>query len=58
MQHFDYRKFRKTLIAALGAGLFAVSQAYTDNPWLQFAVAIATVLGVYQVPNDPTPRQG
>jgi hypothetical protein len=58
MQHFDYRKFRKTLIAALGAGLFAVSQAYTDNPWVQSAVAVATVFGVYQVPNDLMPRQG
>lgn len=53
MQHFDYRKFRKTFVAALGAALFGLSEAYADNPWVQAAVAVATIFGVYQVQNAP-----
>jgi len=48
----DYRKIRKTIIAACGAALWVVSTTYTDNPYVQAVVAVATVFGVYQVPND------
>lgn len=48
-------QIRKALVAALGTVLLALSEAYADNPYVQTIVALATVLGVYGVPNDPTP---
>lgn len=52
MGRFDYAKFRKTLIAAVGAALMVASRAYTDNVYVQAVVAVATVFGVFQVRND------
>lgn len=43
---------RKALVAAIGTILFALSQTHSDNPYVQTALAIATVLGVYGVANQ------
>lgn len=55
---FDYRKYHKAILATLGAALFAASEAYADNPWVQAALAVAAIFGIYQVPNAPDARQG
>jgi hypothetical protein len=50
-----FAQIRKAAVAALGAVLLALSEAYADNPYVQAAIALATVLGVYGVRNEPAP---
>lgn len=45
-------RVRKALVAAIGTILFTLSQTHMDNPYVQAAIAIATVLGVYGVRNE------
>jgi len=42
---------RKFLVAVVGAALIVAGQFYADSDVYTAAVALATALGVYQVPN-------
>jgi hypothetical protein len=46
---------RKAITAGVGvvAGV-AVTLGLSSNHWVQLGIAVATVLGVYTVPNKPT----
>lgn len=44
-------RVRKALVAAIGTTLLALSQTHSDNPYVQTAIAVATVLGVYGAAN-------
>lgn len=46
--HTPYNKF---IIALLGAVLGVVAQFYGENGTVQAVIAVATALGVFQVPN-------
>lgn len=45
--------YAKALVAAAGAALVVLSESglFVDSEWLTLAVAVATALGVYGVPN-------
>lgn len=52
----------KFLVAALAAGVVALQAALTDDvittaEWLTVAVAAASALGVWAVPNAPQPAR-
>lgn len=48
-------KYRKTIVAVIGAGLAWAIATYAADPeiskWLSLAAALATAAGVYQVRN-------
>lgn len=51
-------RYRKTIVAIVGAVVAAVTAALTDGTvsaqeWVGVAFAVLTVLGVYSVPNSP-----
>lgn len=48
----DWRKYNKTLIALLGVVLVALNTIFLNNQAVEVVVAVATALGVYQVPNQ------
>lgn len=49
-------RHRKLVVFAVGAALTVAAQAWgSDNAWVSLAVAVATGLGIYQVPNRPAP---
>lgn len=57
-----WRRYRKAIIAALGAVATAVASALTDGTitmgeWALVVVAVLTALGVYQVRNEPQGRR-
>ena len=41
----------KTLVGALAVVLTGLNALYAQNPYVQLAIALATALGVYSVPN-------
>ena len=44
--------YSKAIAAAIGVALAYATQHYAANPWVAVAVAVASVLGVYAVPNQ------
>lgn len=50
------KPYRKFIVAAIGAALTWAVATYANDPevskWLSLATAMATALGVYQVPNE------
>jgi hypothetical protein len=46
-----FAEYRKVLTAAVGLGLTYAAQFYGSNHWVVAAIAIASALGVYAVPN-------
>lgn len=44
-------KYRKFLVALIGAAVSVASVMFTDTTWLPPVVSLLTALGVYQVPN-------
>lgn len=44
-------KYNKFLVAALGVILSGLNVMYGMNPYVQMAINVAVMLGVYQVPN-------
>jgi len=53
--------YSKAITAAIGQGLAYATLYYGDNKWVAIAVAVASALGVYAVPNaqkqaPPPPR--
>ncbi len=53
------RRARKFLVAAVGALAVIVAAGILPEPaksWAVAALAVATALGVYRVPNAPAPR--
>ena len=54
-------RFRKAVVAVVGAVATAVATALTDDTitsgeWALVAVAVLTALGVYGIPNSPPPN--
>ncbi len=45
------QKYRKTLIAIAGAILTVAAQAFPDSKYTIAAIAVATAVGVWRVPN-------
>lgn len=50
-------RYRKTIIAVIGAAVTWLVAAFADNTvdtqeWVALAVAVATAAGVYATPND------
>lgn len=45
-------KYRKGIIAAIGAGLTWATTAFPSFIWIGLIAAVLTAVGVYQVPND------
>ena len=45
--------YAKAIVAAAGAALVVLNEsgAFIDQPWFSSVVALATVAGVYRVPN-------
>ncbi len=53
-------KYAKFIVAAVLAGLYALSAAFSDNTvtnaeWVAIATAVVTAVGVYTVPNKDQP---
>jgi len=53
-------KYLKAVVAVLGAAGVVVASAVTDDvisqaEWVNIAVAVVVALGVYAVPNKPSP---
>lgn len=46
-------KYGKFFTAIVGLGLTVASSKYSGTAWLPYAVAAASALGVYGVPNAP-----
>lgn len=44
-------RYRKTVVAVVGIVLGVLTQTFVGNEWIELAVALAAVLGVYAVPN-------
>ena len=51
------RKYAVALVGVLVQGLQVVTLPEQYQPWVTVALALATALGVYHVPND-TPADG
>lgn len=47
----DLNKYRKTVVALVGAAVVTALQFYPTNKYVLIAVAFLTALGVYQIPN-------
>jgi hypothetical protein len=47
--------YRKFLTSTVGLALTYAVQFYGTNHWVTAAVAVASALGVYAVPNDAKP---
>lgn len=47
--------YSKFVTALIGFGLTYATQYYGTNHWVAAAVAAASALGVYAVPNSPKP---
>lgn len=47
----DVAKTRKFWTAALGFVLLYLSDNYADRGWVQIVISLATLFGIYQVPN-------
>ncbi len=45
-------KYNKTLVAGVAVLLTGLNVLYGTNEYVQLAISVATVLGVYQVRND------
>lgn len=45
-------KYRKFIVALVGAGVLFLQLMGQDNDLISTVIAVATALGVYQVPND------
>lgn len=48
----EWRKYKKSLVAAVGIVLTGANVLYSNNPWVQAVIAVATFLGVFQVRNE------
>ena len=48
--------YSKAVAALVGVALTYVTQYYGTNQWVAAAVAVASVLGVYAVPNSSPPK--
>ena len=46
-------QYAKAIAAAIGAGLTAAISYYPHVAWLPAALAVATVLATYAIPNAP-----
>jgi hypothetical protein len=49
----SFGKYRKFVVALVGAAVLFLQLMGQDNDLISVIIAIATALGVYQVPNDP-----
>ena len=47
--------YSKFVTALIGIAVTYAAQFYGTNPWVAAAVAVASALGVYAVPNSPKP---
>ena len=45
------KKYTKGLVALVGFVLTTLNLAYGSNPKVQLVIALATAIGVYQLPN-------
>jgi len=48
----NWKKYRKAIVALVGAALTGVNILYGTNPYVQAIIGVATALGVYQTPNE------
>lgn len=48
----EWKKYKKALVALLGAVLTGLNVLYGNDPRVQAAIAALTVLGVYQARNE------
>lgn len=48
----NYKKYRKALVAVVAVILTGLNVLYGNDPAVQSAIAVATALGVYQLPNE------
>lgn len=48
-----FAEHRKVFVAAAGVILTIAAQQFPDSPYVTAAVAIATIFGVHQIPNQP-----
>jgi hypothetical protein len=44
-------RYRKFLVAVVGAVAAVAAEHFADNPYVTAVVAVLTALGVYRVPN-------
>lgn len=47
--------YRKTVVLIVGVLVYAFGTHFGGNVYFQAVVDILTILGVYQVPNEPLP---
>ena len=52
------RKYAKAIIAAIGtAASVATALGYSHEKYVSIAIAVLTVLGVYQAPKEESPEK-
>ncbi len=51
MPNIDLQKYNKFLVAFVGLLLLALAPYYGANPTFQHVVSVATLLGIFHVPN-------
>ena len=53
---FKFGPYSKTIAAVIGQALAYATLYYGTNKWVAAAVAVASALGVYAVPNSSPPK--